>query len=147
MAMTRSHLLTSTMFLHSSSFTNVPTPPVLLSFPHHRSFYGIFFLWCQESEPLHLSFSLPANNRHPPFAFSVLHTPPFLCQIYYQYSSFQIKLQLSLYEFLTWGFLAPPAHLRAARDWGPKLFFASSLRFYWSMYFMAACPCWCQPQL
>ena len=127
--MTLSHLfLTSTTFSHDSSFTNIPTPPILSSFPHHHSLY--LLLLTPKKASSFTSSSHFLQTTYPPFAFSVLRTPPFLNHIYCLHSSFQILLQsvfpLSHYESFTRRFLAPPAHLRAAGDWGPKFFFASS---------------------
>ena len=73
-------VLTSTIFLHSSSLTITPTPPTQSPFPDHHNLY------IPQSIP---SIHHPANNTHQSSSFSVLHKLFLPFHSHYLYSTSQ----------------------------------------------------------
>ena len=90
----------------------------------------ISYLCNQQTKLLALSIILPVDSTYPLLSFLTVHTFPYLFHEDFQHSNFQILPQI----FVTRKFFAPPAHLRAARDWGPR-----KEEDYWSFVMKKSC--------
>ena len=130
----------------SSSLTNIPTPPVLSSFPHHHSLSLLPLTPIKRAaSPLYLTSCKQHTSTFSTFRFlNSSHTSVPLPEIL---PTFQLP-NLTPRRFATFSLksfnpeiLSTPAHLRAAGDWGPKFSFASLRGFLGAFYFTAACPC------
>ena len=124
-------LLTSTTFLDIFSFSKIPIPRDLASFPDHHSLY----LHPQVSTkrapwPFHLTSCMQHTSTL--LFLSSSHTSVFFPQ---KLPTFEVPSLISWHSGLNQEILRTPAHLRAARDWGQFYFFFLSWEFVGAKFF------------